>query len=86
MKKIKIIIIAMVILMLCGWCSHYEHHYIRQATVTDVDCIEVTVKDNSGHYWEFKGYNYNIGDSVVLQMYDNNTPNNIYDDIIKGVK
>lgn len=86
MKTIKIISIMLAILLLCGWCSYYEHNYTRKATVVDTDCIEITVKDNSGHYWQFKGYDYNIGDNVVLQMYDNNTPNNIYDDIIKGVK
>jgi ribosomal protein L13 len=86
MKTIKIISITLAILLLCGWCSHYEHHYTRNVTVVDTDCITVTVKDNNGHYWTFKGYNYNAGDNVMLQMYDNNTPNNIYDDIIKGVK
>lgn len=86
MKKIKIIAIAMLILVLCGWCSHYEHNYIRQAMVINVDCIAITVKDNSGHYWTFKGYNYNVGDKLTLEMYDNNTPNNIYDDVVKGIK
>ena len=86
MKNIRIIAITMVILMLCGWCSRYEHNYTRQAIVTDVDCIEVTAKDNSGHYWSFYGDNYSIGDELTLEMYDNNTPNNIYDDVVKGIK
>lgn len=86
MKKIRIIIIAMVILMLCGWCSHYEHHYIRQAIVTDVECIVITVEDNSGHCWSFYGDDYKVDDEVTLYMYDSMTPNNIYDDVIKEVR
>lgn len=86
MKKIRIIAITIIILMMCGWCSHYEHHYTRKATVVSTDCIEITVKDSSGHYWTFKGYNYNVGDKLTLEMYDNNTSNNIYDDVVKGIK
>lgn len=86
MKTIKTILIMLIISLLCGWCSYYEHNYTRKATVVEVDCIEVTVRDNSGHYWKFKGYDYNVGDNVVLQMHDNNTMDNVYDDIIKGVK
>ena len=86
MKKIRIIVIAMVILMLCGWCSHYEHHYTCKAVVTNVECIEVTVKDNSGHYWTFMGNGYKKGDKLTLVMSDNMTSNNIYDDMIKEVR
>lgn len=86
MKTIKIISIMLVILLLCGWCSYCEHNYTRKATVVSTDCIEVTAKDNNGHYWKFKGYNFSVGDNIILKMHDNNTPNNTYDDIIKGVK
>lgn len=86
MKNIKIIVIIIAIFTLCSWCSYCEHNYTRKATVVDTDCIEVTAKDNSGHYWTFKSYDYNEGDNIVLKMHDNNTPNNVYDDIIKGVK
>lgn len=83
MKKI---IIVMVIIVLCSWCSYYEHNYTRQAIVTNVDCIEVTVKDSSEHYWTLMSNNHKVGDTITLQMYDNHTPNNMYDDVIKGVK
>ena len=86
MKTIRNIIIVIILLVMCGWCSHYEHHYTRVGTVTRVDCIEVTVRDNSGHYWAFKGDGYNVDDTVELKMYDNHTDNNIYDDEIVGVK
>ena len=86
MKKIQVIVIIVIGLIMCGWCSHYEHHYTRKAVVTNVECIEVTVKDNSGHYWTFMGNGYNKGDKLTLVMNDNMTPNNIYDDIVKEVK
>ena len=86
MKTIKTISIILVVLLMCGWCSYYEHNYTRKAIVVNVDCIDITVKDHSGHYWTFNGYGYNVGDSITLHMYDNHTPNIITDDIIKGVK
>ena len=86
MKTIRNIIIAIAILTMCGWCSHYEHHYTRVGTVTRVDCIEIIVRDNSGHYWSFKGYDYSVGDTVKLKMYDNYTSSDIYDDKIIEVE
>ena len=86
MKTIKIMSIMLTILLIGVWYSHYEHNYTRKAIVVDVDNTDITVKDNSGHYWTFKGNNYSIDDNIVLKMYDNKTPNNIYDDIIREVK
>lgn len=86
MKIIKTIAIIIAILIIFGCASYYEHNYTRKAIVVDISNTDITVKDNSGHYWTFKGYDYSIGDNIVLNMYDNNTPNNIYDDIIKEVK
>ena len=86
MKTIKIICIMLAILLMCGWCSYYEHNYTRNAMVVDVDCMYITAKDNSGHYWTFKGYGYSIGDNITLYMYDSHTSNIITDDIIKRVK
>lgn len=86
MKTIKTISIILAILLIGVWYSHYEHNYTRKAIVVDISNTDITAKDNSGHYWTFKGYDYSIGDNIVLQMYDNNTPNNVYDDIIKEVK
>ena len=86
MKKIKCIAITMALLLACGWCSHYEHHYTRVGTVTRVECIEITVKDKSGHYWTFKGDGYKVDDTVELKMYDNHTASDIYDDKIVGVE
>ena len=83
MKTIKTIAIIIAILI-CA--SYYEHNYTRKAIVTDIDCTEITVEDNSGHQWVYYSDDYSIGDRVVLKMHDNNTPNYIKDDIIKGIK
>lgn len=85
MKTLKTIIITVSILATCGWTSYHTHHYNRQAIVTDIECIYVTAKDNTGHYWEFKGNGYYIGQKITLEMYDNHT-DNIRDDIVKGIK
>lgn len=79
----KILIILSVILVL-GFMWNIESTYTRQATVTNSKDNIVTVKDNCGYVWKYKG-SATVGDSVILVMYDNHT-SKITDDIIKGTK
>jgi hypothetical protein len=86
MKKLISIVIITIMFVVWGFASHYEHNYTRQATVVRIDCFETIAKDNAGHYWTFKGSGFKVDDVIALKMYDNYTPNNIHDDIIKGVE
>jgi uncharacterized protein YxeA len=86
MKILKTMIILILILITCGWTSYHTHHYSRQATVVDIECIYVTAKDNTGHYWTFDGTGYYVGQEVTLKMYDNHTDNIRDDSVIDVVK
>ena len=83
----KIVLGASLIAMLCG-CGHYEHHYTRKSCeVIQINDGFVTVYDETGEAWDFKGDDFVVGEKVDLKMYDNNTSNNIYDDeIIEVIK
>lgn len=85
MKTLKTIIISLLILVTCGWTSYHTHHYNRKAIITDVECIEVTAEDMSGHRWKFTGTGYYIGQKVTLKMYDNHTDSIITDDSVVDV-
>lgn len=80
-KKILIVLSVILVLSLM-WGT--ESTYTRTATITNSNNGVVTVEDNCGYIWEYKG-SATVGDSVTLIMHDNHT-SNITDDIIKGVK
>lgn len=59
--------------------------YDRQATVVGFDDTAdvVTVEDSDGFLWEFYGTgSYENGDAVVLLIWDNGTPDAIFDDAV----
>ena len=80
----RVLIIIMVILFI-SVCYTLESHYTREAKVTTVNCIEVTVEDNQGFEWSFCGEGYQVGQMVTLKMSDNHT-DIITDDIIIDVE
>ena len=47
---------------------------------------EVEVIDANGNLWAFKGYGFQKGERVIVDMFNNNTPDNIYDDQILNVR
>lgn len=81
---IKKILIVLAMIMAIGIMGNIESTYTREATVTNSKDNIVTVKDNCGYVWQYKG-TATIGDSVILVMNDNHT-SKVTDDIIKGVK
>lgn len=80
LKKILIILSIMLVL---GLMWSYESTYTRQAIITNSENGIVTVQDNCGYIWQYKG-SATVGDNITLVMYDNHT-SNITDDIVKGV-
>lgn len=61
----------------------YEHNYKRVAKVTDITGNVITLTDECNFNWQMETTDkLNIDDKVILSMNDNNTTNNIFDDII----
>ena len=66
-------------------CPIPDGFYDRQATVGGLDDAAdvVTVEDSDGFLWEFYGAgSYGNGDVVVLLMWDNGTPDAVFDDAV----
>lgn len=81
MKRIIIVLVVICIIILF---NTIETTYTRQGVIVNNKNGIVTVEDQCGFLWEYRG-NAHIGDSVTLIMNDNHT-SNICDDIIKAVK
>lgn len=74
-------------LPLCFEFCYADEIYTLPAEITDANTNGyfnvITCTDNNGEMWECEtSENCWIGDNVILTMSDNNTPNNIFDDII----
>lgn len=82
---IKRIVIVLAVIMVIGLMGMIETTYTRDAVVTDVNCIEITVEDGQGHRWSFIGDEYKVGQEITLVMNDNHT-SVITDDRIVDVK
>lgn len=78
-------IIVLVLILISLATSSFAEYYPRTAFVTSFDYMTdgVIVTDWAGMEWEFTGIeDWQIDDIVSMMMDDNNTPDNIYDDII----
>ena len=63
--------------------------YSAVATVTVVDCDldKVYFADTKGNIWvEYGAEDWEEGDLAALTMFDNGTPDCIYDDVIVGAR
>lgn len=87
MKKI----IALILILICVTATAEADLYYRFGNIVDIeyDTDFVTVDDGMGNLWDFMNapiaeYRF-YGDLVVMIMYDNNTPDWIYDDEIWDV-
>ncbi len=88
-RRIKDILFSLIFLgvfiILMGFCGYIETHYTRQATVIEVNGDVITVEDNCGYLWDFKGNGFTVGDNVSMKMYNNTTDSIIKDDKIINV-
>lgn len=82
----KNITLMMIVVVMFCWCSWYETHYTREATVIDVTDNIITVVDKCDYTWSFEGDGFNINDEVKLMMNTMHTDSNIFDDEIEDVK
>lgn len=81
---IKKVLIVITIIVVIGIIGNVESTYKRTATVINSSNGIVTVEDNCGYAWQYKG-SATVGDTVELIMHDNHT-SKITDDIVKGVE
>lgn len=83
------IIIGFVLFVGClSFASRVEHYYNREGRIQQYDNGLYTIVDNSGNEWEFYDKNgmHPVNSQVVLHMHDNNTSNDIFDDIVKEIE
>lgn len=91
MKKFVAIVLALVFCVAaCGVASAaYQGLYARSTVVVKLDYENdvVVVEDFNGNLWEFTGCeDWIVGDICSMVMYDNDTPQTIYDDEIVDVR
>lgn len=86
MKKVSVIILGFVItLLVFGRIGYHETHYNKLGIVSETKGEIVSIKDSDGYTWDFFGDNFNIGDTVEIEFWNNKTDLNIYDDEITKV-
>ena len=79
---------TLVIILLALFLGRFPVSYDKAAVVVYVDypADAVTVIDDSGELWQFIGADdWMIWDRCQLEMNDNGTPGNMYDDMIVNV-
>lgn len=88
MTKLTVIVCAVIVTMCVVFpcmAEGIEGYYPRTAVVTDLDYDNdlVIITDLAGLDWVMEGIeDWQVGDLVSLLMYDNNTPDTIFDDEI----
>lgn len=86
MKKIlKTVAVIAIVIGVFNAVMYIECHYTKRATVVHIQNDIVTVEDNKGNLWEFKGEGYSISQKVKMTMHTNHTDDR-QDDIIEKVK
>lgn len=87
---LRLAIVSMALMLLLGlfcWANYYEHHYEREAVVTEIaEDNEVTFIDSLGYEWKAVANNVAIGQKVILIMNDECTVMDILDDSIVKIK
>lgn len=86
-RTLTILMILMFIVLFCIG-NYYEHHYKREAVVTEIneDNGEVTFTDFCGYDWVATVDNVVLYQKVTLIMSDECTTSYVKDDVITKVK
>ena len=86
MKKLVAIITMLIMVFGVWFASHYEHHYIRQGEVVQINDGWATIYDTTDNAWDVDAKGLNVGDKVEIIMHDNDTSNNITDDKVMEIR
>ena len=84
-RRLTIILSAILMAGVLFSLNYLEHNYTREnCEVIEVNDEIITVEDNGGLKWAFKGNGFKVGDFVDLEMFDSNTTAYVYDDVVKN--
>ena len=84
-KMILIFLVGLVIgTMNPGALDGYD--YQRDMVVVEADGSNLVLQDINGEVWEAMADGYQLADTVVVSMNDNDTTHTVYDDIIVNVE
>ena len=79
----KNILIAFFAVAVAGCVSSYEHNYTKKnCEVIQINDGIATIEDGCGFVWDIDADGLEVGEVVNLRVNDNNTINNVNDDII----
>ena len=62
------------------------YDYQRDMVVVEAEGSNLVLQDINGEVWEVMADGYQLADTVVVSMNDNDTTHTVYDDIIVNVE
>lgn len=84
-KMILIFLVGLVIgTMNPGALDGYD--YQRDMVVVEAEGSNLVLQDINGEVWEVMADGYQLADTVVVSLSDNNTTHTVYDDVIVNVE
>lgn len=67
-----------------GWVDGYD--YQRDMVVVEAEGSNLVLQDINGEVWEVMADGYQLADTVVVSLSDNDTTHTVYDDVIVNVE
>lgn len=87
MKRVLGLIgVVVMLLLVLSVGNHYENYYTKEVEVVEVDCLEITVRDNNDNEWVYIGDGVAEGQRIKVKMFTNYTLDTVDDDEIVRVK
>ena len=62
------------------------YDYQRDMVVVEADGSNLVLQDINGEVWEVMADGYQLADTVVVSLSDNDTTHTVYDDVIVNVE
>ena len=62
------------------------YDYQRDMVVVEVEGSNLVLQDINGEVWEVMADGYQLADTVVVSLSDNDTTHTVYDDVIVNVE
>ena len=62
------------------------YDYQRDMVVVEADGSNLVLQDINGEVWEVMADGYQLANTVVVSLSDNNTTHTVYDDVIVNVE